>query len=99
MDDKRKKEIQDALVARGALLPCARCGQRAFSVLDAYATVDQQQDFQKIIIGGPSIPCAVVACNNCGHISLHALGAIGLFKGTPPPPPPKGEPPPERSSQ
>ena len=93
MDEIKKKEIQDVLVARGALLPCARCGRQAFTVLDGYATVDQQNDLTQLILGGATVPCAVIGCNNCGNISLHALGPLGLFK----PPPP--EPPPERRAQ
>jgi hypothetical protein len=33
-----------------------------------------------LVLGGPTIPVAIAACNNCGAITFHALGALGLLK-------------------
>ncbi len=87
--------IKDRIIAelekRGAKLPCSRCGHRQFMLLDDFARVDQQSDFQNISLGGPAIPCAMVACANCGNLSLHAIGVLGLMDEVKKPEKPKGE--------
>ena len=63
-------------------LPCHRCGSQTFSILDEYTKVPIQEDMDKIqntLLGGPSVPAIIVACNNCGAITFHALGALGLL--------------------
>lgn len=72
------KGLSDLLVKRGAMQPCARCGGKAFNIVDNYG---------KLIIGekpdanilGQVVPVALVICANCGAVSLHALGALGLL--------------------
>jgi hypothetical protein len=74
-----KERIIAELEKRGAKLPCSRCGHRQFGLLDDFARIDQQSDFKNISLGGPAIPCVMVACNNCGNISFHAVGVLGLM--------------------
>ena len=79
MDKKTKDEIAKRLTERGAVLPCPRCGNNNFSVIDGYFNQTLQDDLQGVVIGGPSVPMAVVACNRCGFLSQHALGVLGLL--------------------
>ncbi len=77
-----KKRIAQILSERGAMLPCHRCGNKSFSILDDYTKIPIQQDIDKIqdtILGGESVPAVIVACNKCGAITLHALGALDLL--------------------
>jgi len=77
--EKNKKAI-DILTSKGATQPCTRCGNIKFSVLDGYFRYDVQLELDgSINFGGPHIPCLAVACDNCGNISMHALGALGLL--------------------
>jgi hypothetical protein len=32
-----------------------------------------------LVLGGPSVPTAVLACNRCGWVAQHALGVLGLL--------------------
>jgi len=32
-----------------------------------------------MVIGGPSVPSVVTACNRCGYLSQHTLGTLGLL--------------------
>lgn len=74
-----RERIIKELEARGVKLPCSRCGHNQFSLLEDFARIDLQSDFKNISLGGPAVPCAMVACNKCGNISFHALGALGLM--------------------
>lgn len=77
-----KKKIGKKLKDRGALLPCHRCGNQSFSILDQYTKIPVQEDIDKIqdtVLGGASVPAVIVACNRCGAITYHAFGALGLL--------------------
>lgn len=75
-----QNEIADALTKKGAMLPCHRCGSNQFSILEGFSNIFLQNDFnQGLVIGGPSIPIIHVACNNCGAITDHAIGALGFL--------------------
>lgn len=75
-----KNEIAEKLNQKEATLPCQRCGKSSFSVLDGFINLPLNQEINGgITLGGPTIPCAAIACNNCGHLSYHALGAIGML--------------------
>lgn len=80
-----REKIIAKLNERGAVLPCARCGRNKYALLDDLTRIDQQKNMAVVSFGGPSIPCAVVVCENCGNVSLHAIGALGLMKEIEPP--------------
>ena len=78
-----KSEIAEKLKTKGAILPCHRCGNELFSVMDGYSKFMIQTDIDSIsttILGGISIPVVLIACNNCGAITTHAMGALDLLK-------------------
>ena len=74
-----KKKITKALEERGAMRACPRCGNASFTLLNGYFNQTIQTELRGMVIGGPSIPSAVVACDNCGYLSQHALGTLGLL--------------------
>lgn len=75
-----RDEIAKKLMERGANNPCQRCGRTNFVVVDGFSNLPLQTDFDgSVVIGGPSIPITIVACSNCGAITPHALGALGLL--------------------
>jgi hypothetical protein len=75
-----KDRIAKALTDRGATRPCHRCGHTNFAVIDGYATYSLQDDLSGgIVFGGPAVRVALVACENCGAITPHAVGVLELF--------------------
>lgn len=74
-----KQKIADVLNQRGAMRPCARCGTDKFILMDGYISPLLQQEPAGIVIGSPNVPMAATACLNCGNMSLHALGVLGLL--------------------
>ena len=83
LSDAQKKQIADALQRKGAARPCPRCGNNSWILADGYFNNPIQVQVGALVIGGPSIPSVVVVCSNCGFISQHALGALGLLPQKP----------------
>ena len=75
----RKQRILNALNDRNVRLPCPRCGSPPFALMDGYFMQPVQMDLKGIVMGGPAIPSVVTVCKECGFISQHALGALGLL--------------------
>ena len=76
-----RDKVARILTERGATKACARCGHTNFTVLESYSYLTLQDDLsQGLIIGGPSVPLALIACSNCGALTPHALGALGLLE-------------------
>jgi ribosomal protein S27E len=71
--------LNTRLRANGRAVQCPMCGHNNFAISDAYISNSLQDDFQNIVLGGPSIPSIAVICTNCGFISQHALGVLGLM--------------------
>ena len=75
-----RDQVAKILTERGAVKPCHRCGHTNFSVIEGYSTITLQDSLDGgIVLGGPSVPVAMVACQNCGAVTQHALGALGLL--------------------
>jgi len=76
---EQKKRIVEALEKAGARMPCPRCGNTSFSLLDGYFNQPVQTELGGLVLGGPSVPSVVVVCSKCGYLSQHALGTLGLL--------------------
>lgn len=76
-----KDQIAKLLTERGATKPCHRCGHTTFVVIDGYATyhLQEEPDVGMFVVGGSSVPVALVACANCGATTPHAVGVLGLL--------------------
>jgi len=79
ISQEEKSKIAKKLEEKNALKPCPRCGQSSFVLADGYVNEFLQSGFGGIVFGGPTVPSVVVVCNNCGFMSQHALGPLGLL--------------------
>lgn len=79
MNSEEKDRALKALEEKSAKLPCPRCGNAKFFLADGYFNQSIQENLEGITIGGPSIPSVGVVCAQCGFISHHALGVLGLL--------------------
>lgn len=79
IDKNRNDQIIKSLENKRARLPCSRCGNNKFEIVGE-TFIPIQSDPNSVVIGGPSVPTALVACSNCGNISQHALGVLGIMK-------------------
>lgn len=71
--------ILQALDDRGAYKDCSRCGNERHSLEPSLSHVYLFDATNKSVLGGPFIPTAIIVCLNCGLVSEHALGALGLL--------------------
>lgn len=79
MDSARSKLIIETLNKRGVNKPCPRCGHPHFAVV-AEAEITVSDDPRWTAMVPQAVPTVVVACSNCGFVSQHALGPIGLLE-------------------
>lgn len=80
LTNERKKEIIVALSQRIEKMNCPICQKENFSLLDGYINEGVQDDYKHQVIGVKTrIPSVALVCNNCGFISQHSLGVLGLL--------------------
>jgi hypothetical protein len=76
---EQKEKIIAEMVKREATLPCPRCGNKNFTLVDGYFTQPLSSEIGALVLGGPTVPSVVTICTRCGFISQHALGVLGLL--------------------
>jgi hypothetical protein len=81
VSEEVKGEIEQILHERGVKAGCPRCGAREFAVIvEGYVAVFLQPTDPKVAsVQGANIPAVALVCRNCGFISQHALGVLGLM--------------------
>lgn len=73
----KQRKIAEALIKCGVNLPCPRCGNTDFVIVDNYVIHPLTSDLRRPI--GKNIPTAITICEQCGYVSEHALGALQLL--------------------
>jgi ribosomal protein S27AE len=79
LSSEQKRQVVEALEKAGAKLPCPRCANSNFTLLDGYFNQPVQATLGGLVLGGPSVPSAVVVCTRCGYLAQHALGVLGML--------------------
>lgn len=79
MTDRQKATIQEVLRQKGFGPSCPMCRNTSWQLHDdlvhSPVTVLGAAIMQ---VGGPVIPMAQLICTNCGFVSHHAVGALGI---------------------
>ena len=74
-----QNKIAKALEEKDALGPCPRCGKEDFAVVDAEGFVPVIKKVEnKASLLHSSVPVAIIVCENCGYVLLHATKALGI---------------------
>ena len=84
MLDNEKKEaivklLNERLRKNGQSTRCPMCGNPHFTIADSYFNHTLQNDLKSVNLGGQSVPTIAIICTNCGFLSQHALGILGLL--------------------
>lgn len=82
MDISRQQKAIAALEAKGAKLPCSRCGHSKFALVGESVFMMQEKP-EEFVVGGPVIPVVLVVCENCGNISTHAAKVLDIMPTLP----------------
>lgn len=84
LTEEQAQKIIAALAERGVdNYNCARCGSAKFNLAPGITHLRLQDPGGPagLLLGGPTIPSAVVICERCGLVFMHALGTLGLTDG------------------
>ena len=76
---EQRNEIIETLKKKGAPRACPMCGTNKWAIGEGYFSNSLQRDVSSVSLGGVGIPSIPVICSNCGFISQHALGALGML--------------------
>lgn len=80
LSEEEKTEIIRRLEESGLRGGCPMCEESNWVLADGYLNQSLQGNLSSgLSVGGPSIPSVAIICSNCGFMSQHALGALGLL--------------------
>jgi len=82
LTEQQRQALADRLNGKRVGNLCPMCHQGGtMKLADGYFQHALQRDFSgAIVLGGPSIPTVVLVCGNCGFVSEHAAGILGLLE-------------------
>lgn len=61
-------------------IKCSICNKSNFTILDKFINQPVMDEISgNFIIGGPSLPMAVLVCNHCGNTYFVNLSVLGLI--------------------
>jgi hypothetical protein len=81
LSEDDKKKIIAKLAEKKIVVSCPMCSNKNFTIADGYfVNVLQMNPQGGLLLGGPSIPTIAIICMQCGFISQHALGILGLLQ-------------------
>jgi len=82
INNEQKQKIGDEFNVRIQALTCPICQKKDFYMADGYFSNNLQDNISTFTIEGQSIPTIPIICTNCGFVSQHALGILGLLPKT-----------------
>ncbi len=74
-----RQKIVDEILKRAPDLSCPMCRSKDFIIVDGFFGTSLQKNTSSIAFGGNIVPSACLVCKNCGFMSQHALGALGML--------------------
>jgi predicted nucleic-acid-binding Zn-ribbon protein len=79
LPEGQKLDIVETLIAAGAKLPCPRCGEERFELLDGYILEFTQNQLRNMVVGSHNRYATVATvCSRCGFVAQHALKTLGV---------------------
>ena len=79
ISQEKKQEIANKLNERINGLTCPMCHHNGFIIADGYFSHFLQDVIKDVSLSGPTIPTIAIVCTNCGFVSQHALGILGML--------------------
>jgi hypothetical protein len=79
LTNEQKEKIKEELLKKVHTLTCPMCKEKNFTMAEGYFLNTMQADFSSLSLGGQAIPTIGIICNNCGFVSQHAIGRLGLL--------------------
>jgi hypothetical protein len=79
--------VIQTLQKKGMTGDCPMCKKNAWVVHEVPISLPVYETNGKVTFPGTSMPAAAMICKNCGFMSFHSLGALGLVDKTKQQPP------------
>lgn len=80
LSEKDKGDLIRIITDRVHTFECPMCHKQSFTIVDGYLIQNLQKSMDSYTIGnGPLLPSVAIVCNNCGFMSQHNLGILGLL--------------------
>lgn len=79
LTNEQKEKIKEELLKKVPVLTCPMCQHKGFAMVEGYFLNTIQVDLTSVNLGGQAIPTIGIICNNCGFVSQHAIGRLGLL--------------------
>lgn len=79
ISDKERQDIIKVLTERIGGFSCPICHKGHFSLVDGFSSHALTDDYHIINLDGKIIPFVMLVCDNCGFVSQHALGSLGIL--------------------
>ena len=80
MDKEQKELIIKKLAEVLPELTCPMCHHSQFIIADGFIMDSMYSDYDKQSMADrKSIPSVAIICKNCGFVSQHAIGVLGLL--------------------
>ena len=79
MKDEERFRLISELNKRIGSFTCPICHKGQFKFVDSYSSNPLSDDYTTLNLGGKMIPYVMLVCDNCGFISQHALGTLGVL--------------------
>lgn len=80
MNSKEKELITKAINERISTMKCPMCGNSSFLFVDGYMLQKSQRQLYLDSQLDHILPTVMIVCANCGFVSQHALGTMGLLE-------------------
>lgn len=77
MTDRQKQTIQASLQKKG-FSACPICRQSNWQMAEDLVHAPTTSLSGGMALGGPHVPMAQIICTNCGFVSHHAVGVLGI---------------------
>ena len=81
LSEQQKIEIKEQLIKKVGQLCCPMCSKNDFAISDAFLVNKLQIDLTTLTYDAinTAIPTIGFVCTNCGFLSQHALGVLGVL--------------------
>ena len=74
-----KDQIVQLVTQKNISSTCPRCGKAtSWELVDGFVHFDVSADTEARQIGERAFPAVALACNQCGYLTFHATGPLGL---------------------
>ena len=81
MSPKLKEKISARCSEKGLFdATCPMCGEKSFGLADGLFFHNTFKSVGNASPSGFGVPCAFLICKNCGFISEHSIGFLGLIE-------------------